>query len=64
MKKPTCTFSYGGYTRHTMCTSVFSFISQGNEKKKINQFLSKTSYQINITIMFLSFRTDRSGQTA
>ena len=25
MKKPTCTFSYGGL-RHTMCTSFFFFV--------------------------------------
>ena len=34
MKTPTCTFSYGGYARHTMCKSVFSVIPQGNEKNQ------------------------------
>ena len=45
MKKPTCTLYGGrsrrahcmaGVVRHTMCTSVFSFIPQGNEKNQLS----------------------------
>ena len=47
MEKPTCTL-YGGSSRHTkMCTSVFSFIPQGNETKS-----TVNSYNL-ISIIFI-----------
>ena len=33
-KKRRAHFRMAGYARHTMCTSVFSFIPQGNEKNQ------------------------------
>ena len=59
MKKPTCTFSYGGLRNvhvvffiHMQCACrFFSFIPQGNEKKTKqkqinNQFLNISSFYI------------------
>ena len=43
-KKTKCTISYGG---RTMCTSVFSFIPQGNEKIN-NQFLNEILHNVDI----------------
>ena len=38
-RKKLAHFRMAGYARHTVCTSVFSFIPQGNGKKSILKYL-------------------------